>query len=48
MGPLFNAPIDTIKTRLQKTPEQPGDTGLSRITAIAKETSRFVGSPDVV
>jgi len=37
MGPFSNAPIDTIKTRLQKTPAQPGETGLSRITTITKD-----------
>lgn len=36
MGPLSNAPIDTIKTRLQKTPSQPGDTAVSRIVNISK------------
>ncbi|KAG8678666.1 Mitochondrial succinate-fumarate transporter [Ceratobasidium sp. 394] len=35
MGPFSNAPIDTIKTRLQKSPSQPGQSALSRITAIA-------------
>jgi len=35
MGPFSNAPIDTIKTRLQKTPAEPGETALSRITKIA-------------
>ena len=35
MGPLSNAPIDTIKTRLQKTPSTPGDTAISRVKAIA-------------
>ncbi len=35
MGPLSNAPIDTIKTRLQKTPAEPGTTALQRITRIA-------------
>jgi solute carrier family 25 (mitochondrial citrate transporter), member 1 len=44
MGPLSNAPIDTIKTRLQKTPAQPGETALSRITAIAKDMFRYVGT----
>ena len=34
MGPLSNAPIDTIKTRLQKTPGQPGETAWSRISTI--------------
>lgn len=42
MGPLSNAPIDTIKTRLQKTPAQPGETGISRITAIARDMFRYV------
>ncbi len=35
MGPLSNAPIDTIKTRLQKTPAEPGVSALKRITLIA-------------
>lgn len=35
MGPFSNAPIDTIKTRLQKTPAEPGQSALSRITTIA-------------
>jgi solute carrier family 25 citrate transporter 1 len=37
MGPLSNAPIDTIKTRLQKMPARPGETALSRITSIARD-----------
>ena len=36
MGPLSNAPIDTIKTRLQKTPGQPGETAINRITKIGR------------
>ena len=36
MGPLSNAPIDTIKTRLQKTPAEPGQTAIGRIVAISK------------
>ena len=36
MGPLSNAPIDTIKTRLQRTPAEPGETALSRIMTIAR------------
>ncbi|KAK5141758.1 mitochondrial uncoupling protein 2 [Cryomyces antarcticus] len=35
MGPLSNAPIDTIKTRLQKTPGVAGETAMGRIVAIA-------------
>jgi solute carrier family 25 citrate transporter 1 len=42
MGPLSNAPIDTIKTRLQKQPAQYGETALSRITAIARDMFRYV------
>jgi solute carrier family 25 citrate transporter 1 len=37
MGPFSNAPIDTIKTRLQRQAAQPGETALSRITRIASE-----------
>ena len=35
MGPLSNAPIDTIKTRLQKTPAEPGVSAWARISGIA-------------
>jgi solute carrier family 25 citrate transporter 1 len=42
MGPLSNAPIDTIKTRLQKTPGKPGETALSRITTIARDMFKYV------
>jgi solute carrier family 25 citrate transporter 1 len=37
MGPLSNAPIDTIKTRLQKTPAEPGSSAWSRISRISAE-----------
>lgn len=40
MGPLSNAPIDTIKTRLQKTPAQEGVGALKRITLISGELFR--------
>lgn len=43
MGPLSNAPIDTIKTRLQKTPAMPGETALQRITSIAKDMFKQEG-----
>ena len=43
MGPLSNAPIDTIKTRLQKTPGQPGETAVSRIVAIARDMFKQEG-----
>lgn len=42
MGPLGNAPIDTIKTRLQKTPALPGTTALQRIVSIAGDMFKFV------
>jgi len=32
---LFSAPIDTIKTRLQRAPAEPGVSAMKRITAIA-------------
>lgn len=42
MGPLSNAPIDTIKTRLQKMPAEEGTTALQRISRIAGDMFRFV------
>ncbi|KAJ1504569.1 hypothetical protein HMI54_006859, partial [Coelomomyces lativittatus] len=33
MGPLCNNPIDTIKTRIQRTPAQPGESAYQRIRA---------------
>ncbi|TID15325.1 mitochondrial carrier [Venturia nashicola] len=44
MGPFSNAPIDTIKTRLQKTPAQPGDTALGRIVAISRDMWKQEGA----
>ncbi|KAB2578354.1 hypothetical protein BFW01_g8796 [Lasiodiplodia theobromae] len=44
MGPLSNAPIDTIKTRLQKTPAEPGDTAMGRIMKIAKDMWKQEGT----
>ncbi|KAK1756386.1 Succinate/fumarate mitochondrial transporter [Echria macrotheca] len=43
MGPLSNAPIDTIKTRLQKTPAEPGTTALQRISRIAGDMFKQEG-----
>ena len=43
MGPLSNAPIDTIKTRLQKTPAEPGETALGRVKTIAKDMFKQEG-----
>jgi solute carrier family 25 citrate transporter 1 len=44
VGPFSNAPIDTIKTRLQKTPSEPGSTAISRITKIAGEMFKQEGT----
>ena len=37
VGPFSNAPIDTIKTRLQRTPAEAGQTAMGRITMIANQ-----------
>jgi solute carrier family 25 citrate transporter 1 len=34
MGPISNAPIDTIKTRIQKSPTIPGQSGWTRFSTI--------------
>lgn len=44
MGPFSNAPIDTIKTRLQKTPAEPGQTAISRIAAISRDMFKQEGA----
>lgn len=44
MGPFSNAPIDTIKTRLQKTPAQPGETAVSRVVTIARDMFKQEGA----
>ena len=43
MGPMCNAPIDTIKTRLQKTPAHPGETAVGRIVNIGNMMWRQEG-----
>ncbi|KAI5855098.1 mitochondrial carrier [Durotheca rogersii] len=43
MGPLSNAPIDTIKTRLQKTPAEEGVSAFKRISIIAGDMFRQEG-----
>ncbi|MCJ1400951.1 Mitochondrial succinate-fumarate transporter [Xylographa trunciseda] len=43
MGPLSNAPIDTIKTRLQRTPAKEGETAVSRVVAIARDMFKQEG-----
>jgi len=42
-GPLSNAPIDTIKTRLQRMPAEHGETALTRIKKIAAEMFKQEG-----
>ncbi|KAI3617702.1 hypothetical protein CBS9595_003611 [Malassezia furfur] len=37
LGPFSNAPIDTIKTRIQKASKEPGETALSRVVKVARE-----------
>ncbi|RVX69912.1 Succinate/fumarate mitochondrial transporter [Exophiala mesophila] len=44
MGPFSNAPIDTIKTRLQKTPAEPGQTAVSRIVNISRDMFKQEGA----
>ncbi|KAJ7655582.1 mitochondrial carrier domain-containing protein [Mycena polygramma] len=43
MGPFSNAPIDTIKTRLQRATATPGASAFERIAAIAREMWREEG-----
>ena len=45
MGPLSNAPIDTIKTRLQKTPGEPGETAISRVVNLTRQMFKHEGFP---
>ncbi|KAI1052290.1 Mitochondrial succinate-fumarate transporter [Fusarium irregulare] len=43
MGPLSNAPIDTIKTRLQRGGAEPGTSAWTRITRIAADMFKQEG-----
>ncbi|KAF8652286.1 hypothetical protein AX16_004475 [Volvariella volvacea WC 439] len=43
MGPFSNAPIDTIKTRLQKATYAPGTSSFQKIAAIAKDMWKMEG-----
>lgn len=43
VGPFTNAPIDTIKTRLQKMPAEEGQTAISRIMTIGRDMFRNEG-----
>ncbi|KAH8115260.1 mitochondrial carrier [Phellopilus nigrolimitatus] len=44
MGPFSNAPIDTIKTRLQKTSYPPGTSSYAKIASITREMFRQEGA----
>ncbi|KAH8429425.1 putative succinate:fumarate antiporter (Acr1) [Aspergillus melleus] len=44
VGPFSNAPIDTIKTRLQKTRAEPGQSAVSRIMVIGKDMFKQEGA----
>ncbi|KAL7425088.1 Mitochondrial succinate-fumarate transporter [Cryptotrichosporon argae] len=44
MGPFSNAPIDTIKTRIQKASKQPGETAVSRLVAVTTDMFRNEGA----
>ena len=44
VGPFCNAPIDTIKTRLQRMPAEPGQTALGRIQTIASQLLKQEGA----
>ncbi|OKL57919.1 Succinate/fumarate mitochondrial transporter [Talaromyces atroroseus] len=44
VGPFSNAPIDTIKTRLQRTPAELGQTAIGRISSIAGEMFKQEGA----
>jgi solute carrier family 25 (mitochondrial citrate transporter), member 1 len=37
MGPMSNAPIDTIKTRIQRTPNPSGERGFTRFMHVTKD-----------
>lgn len=43
VGPFSNAPIDTIKTRLQRTPAEAGSTAIGRIVMIANQMFKQEG-----
>ncbi|CDZ97030.1 succinate:fumarate antiporter [Phaffia rhodozyma] len=44
MGPFSNAPIDTIKTRIQKASKAPGETAISRFMKVAGDMFREEGA----
>ncbi|WWC73746.1 uncharacterized protein I206_107718 [Kwoniella pini CBS 10737] len=44
MGPFSNAPIDTIKTRIQKASHVPGETSMSRFLKVSSEMFKNEGA----
>ncbi|RKO99874.1 hypothetical protein CXG81DRAFT_13898 [Caulochytrium protostelioides] len=42
-GPLFNNPIDVIKTRIQKSPGEPGQSAMARVRSITQQILRNEG-----
>ncbi|RSH93361.1 hypothetical protein EHS25_007717 [Saitozyma podzolica] len=44
MGPFSNAPIDTIKTRIQKAAKEPGETALSRFLKVSSDMFKNEGA----
>ena len=44
VGPFTNAPIDTIKTRLQRTPGEEGQTAMGRIAAVSRDMFKAEGT----
>ncbi|KAF1357361.1 mitochondrial carrier [Lizonia empirigonia] len=45
VGPFCNAPIDTIKTRVQKSPSQPGESSLRRTVHLTRQLVATEGLP---
>lgn len=43
MGPFSNAPIDTIKTRIQKAAKEPGETAMSRLVKVSSDMFKNEG-----
>lgn len=43
MGPMSNAPIDTIKTRMQRGPNPEGETGFTRFKSITRDLLKREG-----
>ena len=43
MGPFSNAPIDTIKTRIQKASKVPGETAFGRFMKVAGDMFKNEG-----